>query len=124
MPAGFDRLQTFWEHVRSGLLKALLSIVYFALIVPLAWRKRHDSSSELAKWQDHHYRAGWHTNEQSTASSEIYTTLSSGRRDLCALAALKGDETSLLIHDVVVPLRFLARPPKEKELSADLYVMF
>ena len=48
----------------------------------------------------------------------------SARRDLAALARRKDDGCMLFLYELLVILRCLADPPKEKELRADLYVMF
>jgi hypothetical protein len=111
--------------MRSALLKVILSLVYFLLVTPIAWRERTDTKREIATWKHYRARIGWHANEQSTSDPEIYKSSSSSRDEWVALVAeRRSGKWALLVYDILLSLRFLARPPKEKELSADLYVMF
>ena len=112
------------ERIRSTLLSMVLVLVYFLLVVPIAWRKRRDRNSEIASWKIPHVRIGWHPNEQSTSNPEIYRSISSTRDELVAIEREKGDHRIVLLYDILVAMRFIAKPPKEKELRADLYVMF
>jgi hypothetical protein len=117
--------RSFAERIRSAFLKIILSLVYFLLVTPIAWRKRGQRKSEVAAWKHYQARIGWRINEQSTSDSEIYRSLSSSRDHLAALVReWQSDSWMLLLYDVLLRLEFLAKPPKEKELSADLYMMF
>lgn len=113
------------ERVRSILLSLSLTLIYFLLVPPLAWQKRSDPKNEIAGWRKFGGRIGWRPNEQSTSDPQIYFTAQSSRNDLIALMrANRIDHSTLLLYDALSPLKFLAKPPKEKELSSDLYVMF
>jgi hypothetical protein len=57
-------------------------------------------------------------------SQSLTTGTDSARGDLAALARRKNDGWMLFLFELLVILRCLADPPKEKELRADLYVMF
>jgi hypothetical protein len=95
------------------------------MLTPIAWRKRTNPKNEISTWKDRNARVGWHSNEQSTSDPDIYKSLPSSRDELVALILEKGNDNHvLLVHDVLQPLKFLAKPPKEKELSTDLYIMF
>jgi hypothetical protein len=52
------------------------------------------------------------------------TVSESARADLRALALRKGDGWMLALYVMLVALRFLADAPKDKELRADLYILF
>lgn len=56
--------------------------------------------------------------QSSTAGND------SARDDLAELARNKGNGWMVLLYDMLTKLRFLAEPPKERELRHDLYVMF
>jgi len=114
----------FLERIRLSLLKVTLSLVYFLEFTPIAWRQRMNPKNEISKWNDPTVRIGWHTNEQSTSDPETYRSMSS--HDELTMLTRKGmmDKRTLLAYDIVRPLNFLAKPPKEKELSSDLYIMF
>ena len=112
------------DRTRSMFLNMVLVLVYFFFVVPIGWRRRRNRNSEIALWKDSHARNGWHPNEQSTSNPEIYRSMSSIRDELVAIEREKGDRWMVLLYDVLVAMHFLAKAPKEKELSADLYVMF
>jgi hypothetical protein len=112
------------DLTRSMLLNMVLVLVYFFLVVPIGWRRRRNRNSEIALWKDSHSRNGWHPNEQSTSDPEIYRSMSSIRDELVALEREKGDRWMVVLYDVVAAMHFLAKAPKAKELSADLYEMF
>ena len=113
------------EKIRSSLLGFSLTIIYFLLMTPLAWQKRSDPKNEIAGWRNFGRRVGWRVNEQSTSDPQVYLSALSSRNDLITLMRMnKIDHSTLLLYDVLSPLKFLAKPPKEKELSSDLYVMF
>jgi hypothetical protein len=57
---------------------------------------------------------------EQPSSAETNST----RDDLAALARRQGDGWMLLLYYLLTKLRFLAEPPKERELRHDLYVMF
>jgi hypothetical protein len=117
-------LRGFWDRTRSCLLVVVLSSIYFFLVTPIAWRRRRRLKIQTAEWKDWRARTGWHTYEQSTSDPQIYAKLSSSLGDLVELARQDGDYWMPLFNDVLLALRCLAEPPKEKELSTDLYVMF
>jgi hypothetical protein len=102
----------------------VLVLVYFLLVVPIGWRLRTRRDSDIALWKVSHVRKGWYINEQSTSNPETYRSMFSIRNELAAIEHEKGDRWTMLLYDVLVAIGFLAKPPKEKEISADLYVMF
>ena len=112
------------DQTRSMLLNVVLVLVYFLFVVPIGWRRRRTRKSEIALWKNSHARNGWHPNEQSTSNPEIYRSMASIRDELVAIEREKGDRWMVLLYDVLVAMHFLAKAPKGKELSADLYVMF
>ena len=113
------------ERARSSLLRLFLTLIYFLLVTPLAWQKRSDPVEEIAGWKKFGGRIGWRPKVQSTSDPRIYLSGQSSRDDLIALMRTNGiDHSTLFLYDVLLPLKFLARPPEEKELSSDLYVMF
>jgi len=113
----------FIEHLRAGLLAVVLSFVYYTIVTPMAWRTKQSGGNDVLTWKDYRNRIGWRANVQSTSDPEIYRTLQSPRGELLSL--LHGRNKSVLVlYDLLMKFRFLAKPPKEKELSADLYVMF
>jgi hypothetical protein len=81
--------------------------------------------NEISNWKDPTVRIGWYANEQSTSDLEIYKSTLSSRDDLITMIrkGTIGNQT-LLAYEILWPLNFLAKPPKEKELSSDLYIMF
>jgi hypothetical protein len=110
----------FIGTARFILLMMVLSLIYFMILTPIAWRKTNRDS----EWRHSIERTRWHVNEQSTSDSRIYKN-SSGRDEFLDLIRERGDDNSALqLYDVLNVLRFLAEPPKEKELSSDLYVIF
>jgi hypothetical protein len=122
-------LWTAWrnleERIRSSLLGLCLTLIYFLLVTSLAWQKRSDQKNEIARWRIFGGRIGWRPNEQSTSNPQVYLSSVSSRDDMIALMRMNRiDHSTLLLYDVLSPLKFLAKPPKEKELSSDLYVMF
>lgn len=122
---GLAFLQRIGERVRAALLAVILSLVYLLVLTPLGLRTRANSRSEVYSWKNQRTRVGWCPNKQSTSDLTIYTRFSSSREDLLTLKKEKTDASSTLrMYDILMPLKFLAKPPKEKELSADLYVMF
>ena len=113
------------EKIRSSLLQFSLTLIYFLLTTPLAWQKRSNPINEITGWRKFGRRIGWRPNVQSTSDTQIYPSEQSSRDDLIALIhANRIDRSTLFLYDVLSPLKFLAKPPKEKELSSDLYVMF
>jgi len=113
-----------FELIRTALLDSLLSLIYIFLVTPIALRKRRNSKSEIAGWRKPNQRTGWCANEQSTADIEIYKNVSSGRDSLSAFVRANGDNWMLTLYDVLLKFRRIAKPPEEKELTSDLYVMF
>ena len=113
------------ERVRTSLLNLCLTLIYFLLVTSLAWQKRSNPINEIAGWRKFEGRIGWRPNIQSTSNSQIYLSGQSSRDDLIALMRRhRIDHSTLFLYDVLSPLKFLAKPPKEAELSSDLYVMF
>ena len=111
------------ELLRFALLNVALSVVYYTIVTPMARNIRRDGNNELLTWEDYRNRIGWRANVQSTSDLQIYRSLHSPRNELLTL--LQGRNNSVIVlYDLLMKLRFLAKPPKEKELSADLYVMF
>ncbi|MGA2462596.1 MAG: hypothetical protein ABSF82_14355 [Candidatus Bathyarchaeia archaeon] len=117
-------LRGFVDYIRSCLVTAALSSIYFLIVTPIAWRRRGRLRMHTNEWKDWRGRTGWHTNEQSTSDPQIYTNLSSNLHDLEAKARQDGDYWMPVLNDMMLALRPLVEPPKEKELSTDLYVMF
>ena len=68
-------------------------------------------------------RAG-RTRSQSTSDQELFLGSRSDREELVAIMARGGNSRIIFLYDVFEALRPLSLPPKEKELSTDLYVMF
>ena len=113
------------EQIRSTLLGFSLTLIYLLLVTPIAWKKRSNQNSEIAAWRKFRGRIGWRPNEQSTSDPQVHLSGLSSRDDLLALMRMKKvDHSTLLLYDALSPLKSLAKPPKEKELSSDLYVMF
>ncbi len=112
------------ERTRSSLLGLVLSLIYVFVVVPVAWRRRSQRKNEIAIWNVPHVRDGWHVNEQSTSNPEIYRNLLSMRDELVKIEREKGDRWMVFLYDLLVAIRFLAKPPKEKEVRPDLYAMF
>ncbi|HKM76063.1 MAG TPA: hypothetical protein VJZ32_06570 [Candidatus Bathyarchaeia archaeon] len=118
-------LSTRLSRTIGGLaLTVILSLSYVFIITPIGWRKRKDKRSEVSLWKVPDARTGWHLNEQSTTNTETYRVMSSDRADLEKHAHNTRERWTLFIYDELVPLKFLAHPPKQKELRSDLYVMF
>jgi hypothetical protein len=46
------------------------------------------------------------------------------RDELVKIEGEKGDRCIVFLYDLLVAMRFLAKPPKEKEVRPDLYAMF
>lgn len=113
---GLTRLQ---KHIRLSLLKIILILTYCSVVTPIAWRERATAGSPYA-WTKNDVNAGWHDNDQSTEDPQLY---SSGRGELLSLRQQKRNY-DLLMYDILRPMKILAEPPTEKELSSDLYVMF
>jgi hypothetical protein len=115
----------FGERIRSSLLRATLSLIYLLVLTPIAYKMRMNPERHMSSWNERTARSGWNPNVQSTSAPQIIRISSSSRDELAALTREKGNDTcALLVYDILRPLEFLARPPKEKELSADLYKMF
>ncbi|HMK83318.1 MAG TPA: hypothetical protein VK503_06340 [Candidatus Bathyarchaeia archaeon] len=115
----------FKEKIRSSLLTLSLTLIYFLLLAPLAWQKSSNPINEITSWKKFGARIGWRPDIQSTSGTQIYLSGRSSRDDLIALMRTNRiDHSTLFLYDVLSPLKFLAKPPKEKELSSDLYIMF
>jgi hypothetical protein len=112
------------ERTRSSLLGLALSFIYIFVVVPVAWRRRSQRESAIGLWNVPHARDGWRVNEQSTINPEIYRNLLSMRDELVTIEREKGDRWMVFLYDLLVAMRFLAKPPKEKEVRPDLYAMF
>jgi len=110
--------------IESLALSTILSLIYFILVTPIGWQKRRNKKNEISFWKEDDARMGWHPNEQSTTEMETYRFMSSDRTDLEKQAHNTNDRSTLFIYDDILPLKFLAHPPKQKELRSDLYVMF
>jgi hypothetical protein len=117
-------LRGFGDRIRSSILVIALSSIYFLFVTPIAWRRRRRLKSQTAEWKNWRARTGWKTNEQSTSDPEIYVSLSSSLSDLVKVARRDGDYWMPFLNDMLLALRGLAKPRKERELSTDLYVMF
>ena len=106
-------------RIRSTLLKIILTLVFFMLLTPVAWQRRRSADSRISTWKDNE-PTGWHSHEQSTFDMNVF-----GHDELEALTHKQEiDHITLFFYNVLRPFKSLARPPEEKELSADLYVMF
>lgn len=119
---GLSRLSGFVEKMRSILLEAHLSLVYFLLLTPMSsWQRR--KSWGISTWNSEGL-AGWHPNVESTFDERIFAD--SSTLDELSVVAKEGGagEAELLMFRILQSSRFLARPPKGKQLSGDLYVMF
>ncbi len=112
----------FAQRLRAGILTLILTLVYFLLVTPIALQKRF--KDETTSWSQSDSRLGWYANEQTTSDPRIYTATSSGRDDLADLVRSTSNSWILRLYDILLKLQVLAEPPKEKELSADLYVLF
>jgi hypothetical protein len=64
------------QRIRSVALTALLTLIYFLLLTPIAWLKRANRDGEIGRWTDPSARAGWSTHEQSTSQMDIYRRMS------------------------------------------------
>ncbi len=121
-----SKLKLLCDRIRASLLRIMLSLVYFLILTPSALRNRKNLKIASERWNDID-RAGWHANLQSTADPKIFSD-STVHEELSARTHAREDDnvktTTLLLYRVLQPLGFLATPPKEKELSPDLYVMF
>jgi hypothetical protein len=104
----------------------MLSLVYFLILTPCALCNRKNLKITGKHWNETD-RVGWYANLQSTADPKIFSGASVHEELLAQTHTGKGGNVSripLLLYKVLQPLRHLATPPKEKELSPDLYVMF
>jgi hypothetical protein len=117
-------LRGLGDRIRSCVLVLALSVVYFLLVTPIAWRRRRRLKRQTAEWKNWRARTGWKMNEQSTSDPEIYVSMSSNLSDLVTVARRDGDYWMPFLNDTLLALRGLAKPPKDRELSTDLYVMF
>jgi len=89
----------------------------------MAWQRRSDPKSGIANWKRFGSSIGWQRNEQSSSDPRTYQSAS--RDDLIELMRAKGEKHwTLFLCDILMSLKFLAKPPEEKELSSDLYVLF
>ena len=110
-------------RVSAGLLSVILLIVYFLILTPIIrWRGRNRNLT--LGLNDANSTTGWIDNEQSSTDLNSYVTMASGRDDLVHYVQTGGDALVLFCYDMLMKFRLLARPPKEKELRSDLYVMF
>lgn len=116
-------LTSIRARVSAGLLSVILLIVYFLIITPVI-RSRGKNRNVTLGLSDTNSTTGWIDNEQSTTNLNSYVTMASGRDDLVQYVQTGGDALVLFCYDTLMKLRLLARPPKEKELRSDLYVMF
>lgn len=79
---------------------------------------------QFRTWHDHSLESGWQDKVQSTSDQELFLGSRSDREELVAIMARGGNSRIIFLYDVFEALRPLSLPPKEKELSTDLYVMF
>jgi hypothetical protein len=109
-------------RVRAVLLSLVLIFVYFVMITPVtSWRrKNHNVIFGLNDANP----TGWIDNEQSSTNFDSYVMMASGRDEIVRHVRAGGDRLVLFCYDTLMKFRLLARPPKEKELRSDLYVMF
>lgn len=108
------------RKLRAGTLSVILTIIYFLIISPIAWRRRSQNIIKLNEMNS----TGWFENEQSSTNLNSYLTMASSRDDLVAHVREGGDKRVLFCYDTLLKLHSLAAPPKEKDLRSDLYVMF
>lgn len=118
------RLKSNWqvlrEWLRSFLLKIILSCIYFFIVTPIAWETRRNARDLTKSWKSSVARVGWVLNEQSTSDRDGYVTQSCGNEYVVMMMySTRHDWVRILLK-----LRCLADPPKGRELSTDLYVMF
>ena len=114
-------LQRIADRLRTIVLIVSLSAIYFLIITPMALSRRIKARGRLSTWMDNSEN-GWHANVQSTTDHPIFSNSVSPRDEL---AQLRGRyNATLAVYHILKPLGWLANPPEEKELSADLYVMF
>ena len=109
-------------RVRATLLSVILLIVYFLVITPMVSWRRKNHNVMLGLYDTN--STGWIDNEQSSTDLNSYVMMASGRDDLVQHVQAGGDRLVLFCYDTLMKFRLLARPPKEKELRSDLYVMF
>jgi hypothetical protein len=109
-------------RVSAGLLSVILLIFYFLILTPIVWLRRKNHNVILGLNDAN--STGWIDNEQSSTDLNSYVTMASGRDDLVQHVRAGGDTLVLFCYDTLMKFRLLARPPKEKELRSDLYVMF
>jgi len=120
--AKLTRLQ---KQFRLGLMRTILVLTYYSTITPLAWLQRARKGGIASEWTNGP-REGWCSADQSTEDPKLFTSFSSGRSELSSLERhqKKKYAGSLLVYDLLRPLKIFAEPPKEKELSTELYAMF
>ena len=116
----------FRKQIRLRLMRMILVVLYYSTITPLAWLQRVGSRTIASAWTNNNVREGWCSANQSTDDPKLFTSFSSGRNELSSLERQQKKKYagSLLVYDLLRPLKVLAEPPKEKELSTELYVMF
>jgi hypothetical protein len=115
-------LQRIADRVRAITLIVSLSVVYILIITPMTLSRRNNPKRRLSSWMDNS-ESGWHANVQSTKDDATFSDSRSPSDELAQLREGYGN-SALAVYSILKPLRWLARPPEEKELSTDLYVMF
>lgn len=114
-------LRRLGDRVRTVSLVLALMLIYFFLVSPMGLRGRREGVNVIAdEWRG---RMGWYTNVQSTSDLITYSSLSSPQV-VRALSQENSGFSIRLLNKALMSLRWLAKPPREKEVSPDLYVMF